>query len=148
MRNTLLDFTGRGRRRAPRVRPKNFGGSPQGRMAPDDGADPYGRSLTIDSLGPTVPQRNSGSGETGGGAMAILRPFEICTPEEVLYLLDLAREHLGHVRLTCNEDPEGRLKILLEADTPELSRFLAYMLDRERCGTHDRREGGSACVSP
>jgi hypothetical protein len=71
--------------------------------------------------------------------MAIVRPFEVCSREEVLYLLDLAREHSAHVRLSCGEDPRGRIRILLEADSPELSRYFGFMLDRRRseatCGS-------------
>ncbi len=71
--------------------------------------------------------------------MAIVRPFEVCSPEEVLYLFDLAREHPAHVRLSYDEDHAGRMRILLEADSPELSRYFGYMLDRRRkeapCGS-------------
>lgn len=64
--------------------------------------------------------------------MALLRPFEVCTRDEVEFLLDLVREHVGHVRLTLRENRRGQLRILLEADSPELTRYLGYMLDRRR----------------
>ncbi|MBM3270916.1 MAG: hypothetical protein FJZ01_25060 [Candidatus Sericytochromatia bacterium] len=60
------------------------------------------------------------------------RPFEACSRAEVLYLLDLVREHSGHVRLSYKEDKAGHLRILLETDSPQLTRYFGYMLDRER----------------
>lgn len=71
--------------------------------------------------------------------MALIRPFEVCTRHEVEYLMDLAREHVGHVRLSLEEDGQGHLRILFEADSPELSRYLGYMLDRERKTRSARR---------
>lgn len=64
--------------------------------------------------------------------MALIRPFEVCTRDEVEFLMDLVREHVGHVRLSVQEDRHGRMRLLLEADTPELSRYLGFMLDRRR----------------
>lgn len=77
--------------------------------------------------------------------MALIRPFEVCTRHEVEYLLDLAREHAGHVRLSLEEDGQGRLRILFEADSPELSRYLGYMLDRERKVRTARRVSSLRC---
>ncbi len=70
--------------------------------------------------------------ERWGVTMALIRPFEVCSKDEVEYLMGLVLEHVGHVRLSCKEDGKKRLRVLVEADSPELSRYLGFMLDRER----------------
>lgn len=63
--------------------------------------------------------------------MARSRRFNVCTRAEVLLLLDLAREHEPHIRLSFKELPDT-LQIFAEADSPELSEYLQFMLRQLR----------------
>lgn len=59
--------------------------------------------------------------------------FSVCSKSEVLLLLDLAREHEPHVQLSFREYGDV-LQIYLETDSPELSAYLNFMVERLREG--------------
>lgn len=59
------------------------------------------------------------------------QPFAVYSRTEVMLLLDLVREHAPHVRLRY-EETERELRIMLETDRPELTRYMAFMLRRLR----------------
>lgn len=65
--------------------------------------------------------------------MSKTHQFSVCSKSEVLLLLDLAREHEPHIRLSFREYGDI-LQIYLETDSAELSAYLNYMLTRLREG--------------
>ena len=73
--------------------------------------------------------------------MAKVEPLVVCSREEVQLLLDLAREHAEHVKLSYRDRGKS-LELSLVADSPELCAFFRYML-----GSCRLPSGKSACRS-
>lgn len=59
--------------------------------------------------------------------MGRAKPLSVCSREAIGLILELAREHSEHVRLSFRER-ENRIEVVLLADTEELAGFFEYMV--------------------